>query len=217
MRPVPLESPHRRKHFEYFRSMALPQFNVCAPVAVDALLAWLGGHDETSFTIAMVYLITDAANAVPELRQRIRGDGVVEHDLVHPSFSVETNETDVFSFCAVPFQQPFGAFEEAAQAQVQRMRTDPSFEDAPGRDDFLFLSAMPWIAFTGITHASRCPQDDAVPRISWGKYERRCACEPTRYLPVSIQVHHALVDGRHLGRFYEHLEASLATPATGLS
>ena len=43
------------------------------------------------------------------------------------------------------------------------------FEDEEGRDDFLFLSAIPWISFTSFSHAMHYTPADSVPRITWGK------------------------------------------------
>ena len=46
-------------------------------------------------------------------------------------------------------------------------------------------------------------KDDAIPRITWGKYVRQGGLET---LGLSIEVNHRrFVDGVHLGRFYEAL------------
>lgn len=48
--------------------------------------------------------------------------------------------------------------------------------------------------------------DDCVPRITWGRYRQ----QGERWaVPVAVQVHHALVDGVHLGRFYAGVEERL--------
>jgi chloramphenicol O-acetyltransferase type A len=86
---------------------------------------------------------------------------------------------------------------------MQRRQSEPSFEDEPGRDDFLFLSAMPWVSFTGVQHAMHLTPADSVPRIVWGKYYQQ---EGRTFLPVSVQVHHALVNGLEIGRFFAFLE-----------
>jgi chloramphenicol O-acetyltransferase type A len=47
---------------------------------------------------------------------------------------------------------------------------------------------------------------DSVPRISWGKY-----FEQGRQvmMPLSVQAHHAFVDGRHMGAFFTGLQNHL--------
>ena len=45
---------------------------------------------------------------------------------------------------------------------------------------------------------------DSNPRITWGRYTRE---DGRVRMPVTALCHHALVDGLHLARFYEALEA----------
>ena len=208
MKNIHFTNPHRKKHFEFFRDMNHPHFNVTVPVDVTAFQEQIkaGG---LSFNYTFVYFITRTANEIPEFRWRIRGEDVIEHQKVHPSFTVSTKEADVFSFCTVPYDPDAASFIANARSISEKMNTDPSFEDEEGRDDFLFLSALPWIRFTSMQHAMQEHPGDCIPRISWGKYYRS---EGKIWIPVSVQVHHALVDGRHVGAYFELLEAELAKP-----
>ncbi|MBL4844219.1 MAG: hypothetical protein JKY65_01725 [Planctomycetes bacterium] len=49
--------------------------------------------------------------------------------------------------------------------------------------------------------------EDCVPRVTWGRFARQ---EGRWQIPVAVQVHHALVDGRHLGLFYQGVATRLA-------
>jgi chloramphenicol O-acetyltransferase type A len=210
MRLIELDHPHRRAHFEYFRDMNHPHFSVCAPVDVTALRRAQRAQG-WPLTPLIVHTLSAAANAIPELRWRIRGEQIVEHELVHPSFAVGTEGADVFSFCEVRFSPDREDFMARARVEIERMRRAPVFADEPGRDDYLFLSALPWVSFTGITHAMPYHPHDSVPRITWGRLEET---DGRVQMPVAIQAHHALADGRHIGRFFERLEAeSKQTPA----
>lgn len=217
MKRISFDSPHRRKHFAFFNSMEQPHFSVCAPVEVGKLLPHLVQHG-LPFLPTMVYLVSAAANAVPELRWRIRGDEVVEHEAVHPSFAVATDEADVFSFCEVKFRGAYPEFLAAAQQRMAEMRRAPVFEDDPERDDYLFLSSLPWLAFTAVTHAMRLDPVDSVPRIIWGKYESVVGGDGGRVtMPLSVQAHHAVVDGRHVARFFDKLQRALDRPEQALA
>ncbi len=209
MRTVTFDSPHRRKHFELFRNMNHPHFSVCAhlPVGpwVDAARA--RGH---RLTAALVFLLARAANSIPEFRHRLREDRVVEHDIVHPSFTVATNEAEVFSFCEVELVDDLAAFVARADREIEARRASPSLEDDAGRDDYLFMSAFPWVAFTAVTHAMQLHPHDSVPRITWGKLY---GADEELMLPLSAQAHHGLVDGVHMGRFFQTVEAWAREPA----
>ncbi|MCB0571320.1 MAG: chloramphenicol acetyltransferase [Phaeodactylibacter sp.] len=208
MKTIHFTDEHRRRHFDFFRKMAQPHFNICARVEIGRLLPALK-EAEKPFTPSIVYCISRTANEIPVFRQRIRGDEVVEHEAVHPSFTVRTQQSDVFSFCETPYQTDYPAFVTLAQERMQAMQHTPSMEDIPGRDDYLYLSAIPWISFTSLQHAMHNPSTDSVPRITWGKFFDEGA---RVWLPLSVQAHHGLVDGRHMGEYFENIQQLFAFP-----
>jgi chloramphenicol O-acetyltransferase type A len=87
-----------------------------------------------SFNVATVYVITRAANAIPEFRYRIRAGEVVEHEIVHPSTTILTHE-DLFSFCTLDYSEDFSLFAARAAEQVAFVQAHPTLTDEPGRDD----------------------------------------------------------------------------------
>jgi chloramphenicol O-acetyltransferase type A len=88
------------------------------------------------------------------------------------------------------------------------MQKAPSLEDEEGKDDYLFMSSIPWVSFTGLQKAMHQPGDSG-PRIAWGKY---FDAQGKTLLPISIQAHHALIDGRHIGAFFERVRTLAAEP-----
>lgn len=207
MKTLDLNTWPRRKHFELFREYESPRFSLCVQVDVSRLYAWVKARG-LSFNTAIVYVASRAANALPAFRQRIRGAEVVEHEVVHPSFTVLASD-DLFGFCTVRYEEDFAAFYTRAEATILQARANPSLEDAPGRDDYLFMTSLPWVTFTSIQHAVRVMAADCVPRIAWGKYQ---AQGDRLLMPLSVQVHHALADGVHVGRFYTQAQDLLDQP-----
>ena len=151
----------------------------------------------------IAWLTSKIANGLPSFRQRIRESIIVEHESVHPSFAVDTESSDVFSFCEVKYKTDYRTFIEDALLRIQEMKANPSFEDEHGRDDYLFLSSIPWVSFTSIVHAMNYHPHDSVPRIVWGKYFKE---NGKTMLPLSVQAHHALVDGKHVGHYFQNFE-----------
>jgi len=194
----------RREQFKLFLGFGFPYFSLTADVDITAYRNALpkGGR----FTIGLVYAIASAANSVPEFRQRIRGDDVIEFDTVHPSIIV-LNDQDAFRFCVFPFANDFADFSKDAPARIEQAQLASSMYDLPDQDDFLFLTAIPGISFTGVMHAAPIHAPDSVPRIAWGKYRDVAG---RIMLPLNVQVHHALIDGIHASRFYAKVEEILA-------
>ena len=208
MKKVVFDDPHRKKHFAFFNHMNHPHFNITAQVDVTAVLEFVKTN-QLPLTYSLVYALSHAANGIKEFRWRIRSNEVVEHKVVHPSFTVPTENTDVFSFCTVDFKNKLQDFIVEAHKVKTEMMTSPSMEDEPDRDDFLFMSAIPWISFTSIQHAMSYHPHDSVPRISWGKFFEQ---ENKMMMPLSVQAHHALVDGRHMGLYFENVQDLFYNP-----
>jgi len=204
MRTIDKSTWPRRRHFELFCAMDVPYLGLCANVEVSIFRRAVKERG-ISFTVALVHALATAANAVPELRQRIRGGEVVEHEVVHPSVTVLT-QGDLFSFCLVPYSKDLATFAASAAEAIARVEVHPTVEDEPGRDDLLYLTGVPWVSFTALTHPVHLHPPDSIPRIAWGRFFEE---HGRLRMPLSIQAHHALVDGIHLARFYEHAQEEL--------
>lgn len=201
MKQIIFENAHRQKHFDFFKSMNHPHFNICANVDITNFLKVLKAND-LPFTYSVVFAIANVAKSIKEFRWRIIDDKLFECESVTPSFTTYTEVADVFSFCDVHFEADYHTFIKKAAEKADKMNKNPSFEDAD-RHDYLFLSAIPWVSFTMFQHAMPNHPTDSVPRIAWGKYFEE---GDKIKMPVSVQAHHALVDGRHVGKYFQQLE-----------
>ncbi len=208
MKEIKFNHPHRQKHFNLFNGLDQPHFNITGNIEISALLPFLKTN-QYNVSPGIVYAISRTANDIKEFRWRIRGNTVVEHQAAHPSFTVYTEVADVFSFCTVTYTKHAGTFIKNAAKKSEEMRLNPSFEDEPGRDDYLFLSAIPWVSFTSIQHAIPLNPSDSVPRISWGKFFK---ANDKTFMPLAVQAHHAVVDGRHTGQFFELIQEIANNP-----
>jgi chloramphenicol O-acetyltransferase type A len=156
----------------------------------------------------MVYVISRASNAIAEFKYRIRGGHVVEHDVVHPSFAILVAE-DLFSFCTIDYVEDFPQFAASAAKGIDGVREDLELEDESGRDDLLFMTAIPWIPFTSFRHPMPTHSGDSVPRYAWGRFLQEGA---SLKMPLSVDAHHALVDGAHVAKFYAAVQDYLQKP-----
>lgn len=202
MKTIDLAAWPRRQTFRFYRDLDYPHFNVCA----EADVTGLHGRCQTSGVSpfkAVLYGVTLSANAIEEFRCRIRGADVVVHDTVHPSFTVLTDD-EQFSFCEAAFCEEMDEFFRRTDRAMARALAHPYLADDPERDDYLFISSLPWVRFTAITHPIHMHPADSVPRISWGRF----SAEGSRIrMPLSVQVHHGLADGLHVGRFFDRFQA----------
>ena len=116
---------------------------------------------------------------------------------------------DIFSFCTIEYHHDFRKFAAAAAEMFDWLKENPTLHDAPGQDNLLFMTAIPWVSFTSFSHPMHLAQSDSVPRFAWGKiFEEGDSLK----MPLDVQVHHALMDGLHVGRYYALVEELFRCP-----
>ena len=211
MRTIDLSTWPRREQFSKFIGFSYPHFNLCANVDLSVFLPAIKDQG-VSPTVAIVYLIARVANDLTEFRWRIRGEQVVEHETVHPSATILAKD-DLFSFCMVPYTPDFPAFAADARQRIDHAKENPTLQDEPGQDNLLFMTAIPWVSFTSFMHPIHLQPVDSVPRFAWGKFTQK---GDGWSMPLSVQVHHALMDGIHVARYYERFQGYLDQPGSYL-
>ncbi|OPJ64014.1 chloramphenicol acetyltransferase [Clostridium oryzae] len=207
MKFIDVENWNRKDHYNYFKQLDYPHFNICGNLDITNYHSYIK-ENGLPFFISILYASVKTANSIKEFRFRIRGDKLIEHEIVSPSFTVMT-EGEVFSFCTVNFIDKYDDFKISALKGIEKVKNKITIEDEPGRDDLLYITSIPWISFTNITHPIQMKPVDSIPRISWGKYFEEGGKVK---LPFSVQAHHALVDGIHVGQFFSIIQEILDNP-----
>jgi len=207
MRYLDIENWNRKAHYSYFKQLDYPHFNICGNVDITEVIRFVKDSG-SSFFLTFLYASVKTANSIEEFRYRIREDKVVVHDIVSPSFTVMTSK-EVFSFCAARFVDDYKEFCINAAKEMDKTKAQVNIKDEPGRDDRLYITSIPWVTFTGVTHPIHMKPVDSIPRITWGKYFEESGRVK---LPLSVQAHHALIDGAHIGQFFMKLQELLSDP-----
>lgn len=207
MKILDIETWERRNHYNHFKGLDYPHFNICGNVDITQFYRFIK-ENKSSFFISFLYVSVKTANNIKEFRYRIRENKVVEHELVSPSFTMMTSK-EVFSFCTAEFIDNYNEFVVNTSREIEIRKNLVNVEDEPGRDDLLYITSIPWISFTHINHPIHMSPVDSIPRISWGKFFEE---NGNIKLPLSVQAHHALVDGVHVGQYFNSIQEILRYP-----
>jgi chloramphenicol O-acetyltransferase type A len=192
----------QREHYDYFRGFANPFFSVC--VDVDVTAAWRRSREPggPSFFVATLHAAVRAADAVEPMRLRIRGDRIWLHDHVGVS-TTALRQDETFGYARIPYAEDPLEFAPAARQVLDETRRVHGLP-IPQGDDVIYHSTLPWLRFTAFSNA--LSMHDSIPRLVYGK----CAPDADRIvMPVALEVHHAVVHGLDVARFYEQLQAQL--------
>jgi chloramphenicol O-acetyltransferase type A len=200
---VDLQTWPRAAQFRFFRTYQQPHYATTTRMDVTHLMQRKA--DGISPYRACLYAIGAGLHAVPELCMRFRGDTVVAHDMVTLSMTVPT-DAGSFGYAYVPYIADFDAFEAQAATLIGEVAKGGVLQANSGeRDDLAYLSCMPWLDYTAINNALPGP-DDCIPRVTWGKFvERGGQWE----LAMTLEVHHALVDGAQVGAYFAAVQEAL--------
>lgn len=194
---IDMEAYPRRSHFDYFRQMAYPYVGLTANVDVTGLLAYAKSRGVSGFH-TILWVVSRAVNAIPQLCQRIEGEGIVEYDHCDVGYTVALPD-HTFCNCTVDCRGSLEAFlPYARERQEEASRRHGFVNDDEDESGMMFVSCVPWVAFTQCVQPVPSP-GDCNPRIVFGKYIRE---DGRTLMPLHIQCNHALVDGYHLGEFY---------------
>ena len=194
MKIIDMTKDPRGAHYAYFRGFPDPSVGLTVPCDITPL------YGKKPFFLHILYCAVGAANSVPELRRRIKGEQVVEYESCHSSHTVALPD-ETYCYCELNCNMPFGEFLPYAQEQVRQAKANPSIEEQDPLGLF-FISSVPWASFTGLKLPVANPPL-SNPQITFGK----AYWQEERYiLPLSLTVHHGLCDGIHMAKFFQKFE-----------
>jgi chloramphenicol O-acetyltransferase type A len=204
---IDLETWPRREHFTFFSAFEEPFFGLVANVdctAAQAEAKRLG----VSFFLYYLYHALEAANEIEEFRYRIEDGRVVCYDRIHASATLGRPD-HTFAFSFIEQHHSLAGFIAAAEAEIAAVQasTGLRLSDLTARPDVVHCSALPWVRFTGLTHARSFGHPDSCPKISFGQVFTE---GNTLQMPVSVNLHHGLGDGYHVGLFLAAFQRRLA-------
>lgn len=204
---VDMKKSLRRNIHKLYRSLDYPYFGFTINIDVTHLYHYCKAN-QLSFFKTMLFFSAMTANSIKEFRYRLLDDKVVEYDVVHPSYILLIEE-DAFNFCTVEYKDEFSEFYQNAIRNAENLKGNIDLDHEEERDDLFFVTCTPWYSFTSILHPAHMHPVDSIPRISWGKYFDE---GKQKKMPFGIHANHALMDGFHLGLYFDKLQNLIDHP-----
>ena len=202
----------RRDLFEFFRSYDNPYFNICTRLDITNLLAHLRTGPRVSISLALHYVALRAANEIEPFKYRLNDGKVIVHEIVHGGTIVlQPNES--FNFAYFDYQQDFHSFIAAAQLSVDEAGRDNKPLNPDPSENRIHFTVLPWFSFTSFAHARNLGREESIPKIAFGKFFEQ---HGRTLVPFSVEVHHALMDGLHVGRYVARAQEIIDTAQTTL-
>ena len=187
---IDLDNWERREHYLHFINEVRCSYSVCVNLDISNL-------NGQRLYPAMLWLLTRTVNEMPEFRTSFTEDGLGYYSEMHPAYTVFNRDTKTFSGIWTAYQPDYPSFLHGYEED----------EPKPGRPANSFdVSMVPWFSFTAFNLNIFGDGTYLLPIFTMGKtFEEN----GKTMLPLAIQVHHAVCDGYHVGKFIETLQANI--------
>lgn len=205
-RQIDLATWDKAEQFRWFRAYDRPHFAITTRLDVSHLMLQRKARALSPFR-SCLWSIGAGLHAIPALRTRFDGDKVTIFDRLHLSPTIALDNGD-FRYTYIAYDPDRPTFDAKAKSRIAAVRgNQPLGANDRQAADVAYLSCLPWLDYTALDNALPGP-DDCIPRVSWG----RITAKGEGYdMAITLQVHHALVDGRQVGAFFEATQSALAT------
>ena len=196
----------RKEHFHFFRKFDEPFFGTA--VTIDCTKAYANAKiADVSFFLWYLHKTLIAVNATEAFRYRISEDQIIVYNRIDGSATI-SREDGSFGFSLIEFDADFKNFAKNALIEIERVKKTPGlFTRAFEVDNLIHFSAIPWINFSSLSHARSFAFADSCPKISFGKMT--ISTDGKRTMPMSVHVHHGLMDGLHMGQFIDRFQIEM--------
>ena len=205
---IDLETWERKRLFYNYLGTDFPYIILTTNVDVTNPLAFAHANG-VSFNLVMVYLCNQTADSIVNYRYRFI-DGkpfLIDHTRPTVNHLKKGEEIfvigegpwpcdDILEFCRKCHENQENANPEDMQSRVRH------------KLDIINYTSVPWIEYTGFIRTIIHNGVDNAPKFSFGKYFER---DGRILMPISNQTHHGLMDGYHVGQFFQKLQAACDT------
>ncbi|HIP48973.1 MAG TPA: hypothetical protein EYG92_08430 [Lutibacter sp.] len=191
---------NRKAQYEFFKNYKDPFFNITVNIDVTQLVRFCKAN-QLSFTWANYYYVMKAMEEIPEFKLRFFENEVYEFEEIRLG-STTLNEDKTFSFCYFHMTESVDEFVIKTNKTIENHKLGNAvLED--NRNDLAVVhgTTLPWLSFTSLKHPRNGNEGNkGIPKLAFGKIFKEGNSEK---IPFSIEVHHALMDGYHIGRLVE--------------
>lgn len=199
---IDINNWERKQHYEIYRQFANARYDITLELDVTNLVRFVK-KNKLSFTLTVIHTIAKCANGIDEFRMRIENDEPVIYDELSLSFTYLNKKTNLMKNVVVENDLDVFVFNQNAKDVIETQ--DVYFTGALGNGIYQF-SAIPWISYTHVSHTFSGNKDYSVPVFDFGKFYEK---NERMVMPFSIEVHHAFIDGYHIGLLVEKLQKEL--------
>lgn len=199
-----IDSWNRKDLYRHFRTLADPTFALVVNVEVDKAYDF-AKKNRKSFFATYLHACLKALNSIENFKYRIEEDKIAIYDTIHVSATI-LRPDKTFGFSFFHFSEDFEAFNQGFLKEKERIMNTTDLFPPEYSLGCIHCSAIPWAHFTSHKEPVSGDKNASVPQLAFGKVKEE---QGKKLMPVAININHALVDGYHVGQFFEKFQNEL--------
>lgn len=158
----------------------------------------------------LLYGLATIVNRHEEFRTAMNENGQVGvFSEMMPCYTIFHKDTQTFSNLWTAYTADYTEFCARYREDMERYGNTEGMMAKPNPPENTFpVSMIPWTTFEGFNLNLKNGYDYLLPIFTFGKYQQD---NGKYYIPLSVQVHHAVCDGFHTSRFINELQELIDT------
>lgn len=201
---IDIEKWNRKEYYIHYMNELCCTYSLTVNIDITNLKTAVRQMNKKIYPV-QIYMIASIVNQYKEFRMDINSYGELGYwDEVNPSYTVFNKDNETFSSIWTNYSRVFSRFYDSCIADMDNYSRSTFLKPKQNEPPNSFtISSLPWVNFTGF-NVNVFNEGRYIPPIfTIGKFIKT---EDSVLMPLSIQVHHAVCDGFHIGRFVQSLQ-----------
>ncbi len=200
---IDMQSFSRKNSYNHYFDTVPCTFSMTVNLDITNFFNVIKSNNKKFFPITL-YAISKIVNSHKEFRMDLYEEkNLVYYDFANPCYTVFHNETETITNIWTEYTDDLEMFIDRYNDDMLKYRKDFNNSKPMVGKNYFNVSCMPWTSFTGFNLNLQKGYDHLLPIFTMGKYS---SVENKIFLPLAVQVHHAVCDGFHLSRFINELQ-----------
>lgn len=201
---IDVDKWNRKEYYIHYMNELRCTYSLTVNIDITGLRAIVKEMGKRIYPV-QIYMIATVVNQYQEFRMDTNSYGKLGYwDEVNPSYTVFNKNSETFSSIWTNYNRVFSRFYDSCIEDIDKYSQSTSLKPKQNEPSNIFtISVLPWVNFTGFNINVFNEGQYLLPIFTIGKF---IETENSVLMPLSIQVHHAICDGIHLGKFVELLQ-----------
>ncbi|MEE3452206.1 CatA-like O-acetyltransferase [Dialister sp.] len=191
----------REEYFRYFLRAVPCMYSMTVQLDVTPIM-----RQHARPYPAMLYFLSVVENRHKEYRIAFNEQGELGYyDVVHPSYTVFHRDDHTFSSLWTEYNEDYRIFLDSYERDTTLYGDNRGLFGKPGRPANLFpVSVIPWVNYESLHLSFPRAFRYFIPMYTLGRLHRK---RSHYYMPLALEVHHAVCDGYDAGAIIREIQS----------